>query len=241
MQSPAIEALKRQAAEAAVSQIRSGMVVGLGTGSTVRYALEALAYKIQTGRPTNISGIPSSIRTERLARSLAIPLTTFKEHPVIDVTIDGADEVDPDLNLIKGAGGALLREKVLAQASRTNLIIVDAGKLSQRLGTHHKLPIEVIPFALDAEIAHLMTRAASVTIRLKSDGTPYRSDQDNFILDADFGPISDPYQLQLELDGRAGIAAHGLFLDLADQVIIAGEAGLQTMRRGTDGDGSVDR
>lgn len=142
-----IDQQKQEAAYRAVEFIQSGMTVGLGTGSTVKFALEHISERLKSGQLKNIQGIPSSIHTERLAVSLSIPLTTFEERRVIDITIDGADEVDPNLDLIKGGGGALLREKILAQASRRNIIIVDESKLTPQLGSHWALPLEVLPFA----------------------------------------------------------------------------------------------
>jgi len=218
---PSQDELKQMAAFRAVEQVRSGMVVGLGTGSTAKFAIERIGELISNGYLMDIVGIPSSLQTEALARGAGIPLTTFEEHQNIDLTIDGADEVDPELNLIKGGGGALLREKVLAQASRRNVIIVDASKLSNQLGTLWALPVEVVAFARQAEENFLVRLGATVTLRKDDTDKPYRTDQDNYILDADFGPISDASQLSRSLDARAGIMAHGLFIDLVSDVIVA--------------------
>lgn len=215
--------LKRQAAAAAVDHVQSGMVVGLGTGSTATFALQRIAERMRSGDLERIVGIPSSIRTEVLAKELGIALTTFDERPAIDVTIDGADEVDPELNLIKGGGGALLREKVLAQASRRNIIIVDESKLSPHLGTRWAVPIEVIPFARMTEEKFLISLGANVKVRSAADGGPYRTDQHNIILDANFGPMKDPREIAACLNERAGIVEHGLFLGLATEVIVAGK------------------
>lgn len=223
--------LKQQAAYRAVEEVRSGMILGLGTGSTTRFALERIAELLKQGQLKNILGIPSSLQTEAIARSLGIPLTSFDTHTEIDVTIDGADEVDPDLNLIKGGGGALLREKVLAQASRRNIIIVDEGKLSSRLGTRCALPVEVIPFAIGVERKFLQTLGAKVAVRKNSGGSPYRTDQGNAILDATFGPIADPAALAQQLNQRAGIVEQGLFLGLATEVIVAGKNGISQLKR----------
>jgi ribose 5-phosphate isomerase A len=206
--------LKRQAAHHAVGFIQSGMIVGLGSGSTAKFALERIAEWMKNGQLKNILGIPSSIQTERFARSLHIPLSTFEEHPEIDINIDGADEVDPHLNLIKGGGGALLREKVLAQASRRNIIVVDNSKLSPQLGSKWAVPVEVISFALP-------------TIQ---DGSVFYTDQNNLIIDARFDPIADPDALGTALKQRAGIVEHGLFLGLATDVIIAGENSFRHLR-----------
>ena len=223
--------LKRQAALRAVEFIKSGMVVGLGTGSTSNFAIQRIAELIEAAELKNIVGIPSSGKTEALARKLGIPLAGFKDKPQIDITIDGADEVDPDLNLIKGGGGALLREKVVAQASRQLIIIVDEGKLSPQLGTNWAVPIEIIDFAAAVEENFLKSLGASVTTRKRKDGSDFRTDQNNLILDADFGQIADADKLALQLESRAGIVEHGLFLDLANDVIVAEKDGTRHLSR----------
>ena len=223
--------LKQKAAHRAVEFIQSGMVVGLGTGSTTSFAVIRIAELIKSGDLTNIVGIPTSIRTEKLARDLDIPLITLDEQPEIDITIDGADEVDAELNLIKGGGGALLREKVVAQASRKNIIIVDESKLSECLGTHWALPVEVIPFATKTEANFLQSLGASVSVRSDENGQPYTTDQNNYILDANFGVMSDAAALAFELNERAGIIEHGLFLGLASEVIVAAEDGIWHLQR----------
>ncbi len=223
------ENFKRQAAHEAVGRVRSGMVVGLGTGSTAKHAVLKIGSLMENGTLKDIIGIPSSVQTEALARSAGIPLTTFDEHPFIDITIDGADEVDPDLNLIKGGGAALLREKVLAQSSRRNIIIVDESKLSPRLGMRFALPVEVIPFARGTEQAFLKSLGATVVLRSDSTGKPTLTDQGNFIFDASFGPISDAERLAAKLNDRAGIMAHGLFIGLAHEVIVSGAGGVRCL------------
>jgi ribose 5-phosphate isomerase A len=225
-----LDALKQKAAVFACEFVESGMVVGLGTGSTTQFAIERLGELILGGRLRNIAGIPSSLRTEHAAQDLGIPLTDFDAHPVIDVTIDGADEVDPDLNLIKGGGGALLREKVLAQASRRNVIIVDESKLAPRLGTTWALPVEVVPFARAAEERFIASLGADVRLRSK-DGRPVVTDQGNLLLDAAFGPMDDPAAIAEKLNGRAGIVEHGLFLGLAHDVIVASKDGIRHLKR----------
>ena len=225
-----IEEFKKQAAFKAVEQIASGMVVGLGTGSTAKYAVERIGELFQNGALKDIVGIPSSVQTEKLALSVGIPLTTFEEHPVIDINIDGADEVDPALNLIKGGGGALLREKVIAQASRINVIIVDESKLSNQLGTHWALPIEVVPFACPSEIRVLRELGADVSIRKSGDDALFKTDQNNLILDANFGPMADPASLAVKLDNRAGISGQGLFIELTSKVIVAGKDGIRELK-----------
>jgi ribose 5-phosphate isomerase A len=225
------EEQKRLAAFRAVGYLSSGMVVGLGTGSTARFALERIGEKIREGELKDLLGIPSSRQTEELALALAIPLTTLDGHPEIDLTIDGADEVDMDLNLIKGGGGALLREKVLAQASHRLIVIVDESKCSKRLGIRWPLPVEVLPFACKVEENYLKSLGAAVKLREGPDGRPFRTDEGNFILDADFGPIEDPEALSPKLNGRAGIVEHGLFIGLAAEVIVAGKGGIEHLRR----------
>lgn len=223
--------LKALAAERAVEFVSSGMVVGLGTGSTAAFAVQRIAARLKSGDLTNIVGIPSSLGTESLARRLEIPLSGFDSHSTIDVTIDGADEVDPQLDLIKGGGGALLREKILAQATLRNIIIVDESKLAPRLGTNWALPVEVIPFARHSIEAYLTSLSATVRLRTAADGTVFQTDQNNLILDADFGAMADPHALAEQLNRRAGIVAHGLFLDLASDVIVAGRDGIRHLAR----------
>jgi ribose 5-phosphate isomerase A len=223
--------LKKEAGQAVVDFIESGMVLGLGTGSTTSYALEEIGRRTKSGKLRDIVGIPSSIQTEKIARELGISLATFDEFQEIDLTIDGADEVDPELNLIKGGGGALLREKILAQASKRNIIIVDESKLSPRLGTHWPVPIEVIPFAWKLVEKFLTSLGGEVTLRINDDGNPYTTDQDNFILDTKFGPISDLEGLASNLSNKAGIVEYGLFLGTASEVIVAGANGIRFLRR----------
>lgn len=225
------EKLKQEAAHHAVGFIKSGMVVGLGTGSTAAFAVMRIAERLKSRDLKNIVGIPTSIRIEKLARELEIPLCGLDAQPAIDVTIDGADEVDEDLNLIKGGGGALLREKVVAQASRRNIIVVDESKLSLRLGTRWALPVEVIPFATKAEENFLKSLGASVTLRLDAQGQPYKTDQHNYILDANFGQMADPNRLAAKLNERAGIVEHGLFLGLVGDVIVAAQDEIRHLKR----------
>ena len=225
------EDLKHRAADAAVEQVRSGMVLGLGSGTTVAYALQRLAELLRAGKIDNVCGVPSSIQTEMQAQQLGIPLTSLDRCPTLDLTIDGADEVDPDLNLIKGGGGALLREKILAQASRRTVFIVDQGKLSPRLGSHWPLPVEVIPFAIKSIEIYLTSIGASIELRQTAEGVLFRTDQNNVILDANFGPIENARELATKLADRAGIVAHGLFLNMADEVIVAEELAVRRLRR----------
>jgi ribose 5-phosphate isomerase A len=233
--------LKRQAAHRAVSFVRSGMVVGLGSGSTSFFAVERIGQLLAEGTLRNILGIPTSVQTETAAASAGIPLTSFACSPEIDLTIDGADEVDSELNLIKGGGGALLREKIVAQASRRLVIIVDEEKLSVKLGSRWPVPVEVVPFAQHTEEIFLRSLGAAVAVRRAGCGSPgsrslgseslFETDQGNLILDANFGPIEKLGALIRELDERAGIAGHGLFGGMADEVIVAGKTGIRHLFR----------
>ena len=222
---------KKQAAEAAVELVESGMVVGLGHGSTVQFALEALAARIENRKLNNIVAVPCSDFTESEARKFKIPLTDLNDHPNIDLTIDGADEVDPQLNLIKGGGGALMREKIVAQVSSRKVIIIDEGKLSAALGTKRSLPVEVSPFGWARQRDFVSQLGAKVELRVAQKGQPILSDQDNYLLDADFGPIADPEGLARALEARSGILEHGLFLGLATDVIVAGPGGLRHLKK----------
>ena len=265
-----INRLKKLAAEKAVEEISSGMIVGLGSGSTVQFALERISEKLKNGELKNIQCIPSSTQTEKEAIRLGIPITTLNEvvkretgngnqksevrnqksasriqHPAsrnqypessikyqvssiqkpeslcIDLTIDGADEVDEELNLIKGGGGALLREKILAQASKRLIIIIDETKLSKHLGTKWSVPIEVIPFAANVEQKYLESLGAKVSRRKNTDGSDYITDENNFILDANFGEIKNAKELSVLLNQRAGIVEHGLFIGMTSELICA--------------------
>ncbi|PTL76380.1 ribose-5-phosphate isomerase RpiA [Vitiosangium sp. GDMCC 1.1324] len=223
---------KRLAAERAVESIQPGMVVGLGTGSTAAFVVRRLAVLRREGTLTDVVGVPTSVETEALARSLDVPLTTLEEHPVLDLTIDGADEVDPRLRLIKGGGGAMLREKIVAQASRRVLIVVDAGKLSPQLGTRAPVPVEVLPFGWRSQALFLEGLGARITRREGPDGAPYRTNQGNFVLDCAFGPIERPEELAARLEARAGILEHGLFIGLTSELVVAGPGGVEHRRPG---------
>ncbi|NOX38145.1 MAG: ribose-5-phosphate isomerase RpiA [Calditrichaeota bacterium] len=224
---------KQQAAQRAVNYVKNDMVIGLGHGSTAHFALLEIASRIREGRLKNILVVPCSLEVERQAQQRGIPLTTLNEHPALDLTIDGADEIDPDLNLIKGGGGALLREKIVAQASRREIIIADTSKLSPRLGTRWALPVEVVPFGLRPEIQFIQSLGAQVTLRKNADGTLFKTDQGNYILDCHFGPMKDPATIAHLLEKRAAVVEHGLFIGIATDVIVAGPEGIQHLRRKT--------
>jgi len=226
-----VSQFKRQAAERAVEFVESGMVVGLGHGSTAIFAVRRIAELVGIGQLRRLLGVPCSLQIEEEARRLGIPLTTLDDHPVVDLTIDGADEVDPDLNVIKGGGGALLREKIVAQASRREMIVVDGSKLSPALGTRWAVPVEIIPFGWRSQATYLESLGAEVTLRRDSDDAPFLTDQGNLILDCRFGPISKPAELAVRLDGRTGIVGHGMFLGLVTDVIVADDHGIRHLRR----------
>jgi len=224
----ALAALKRQAAEHAVDyHVESGMTVGLGTGSTAIFAVWRLGELLRTGQRKNIVAFATSRVTWDEAVRLSIPMMSEDLPKSLDVTIDGADEVDPQLNLIKGGGGALLREKIVAQSSAQEIIVVDETKLSPCLGTHHVLPVEVLPFGWRAQAQFIAELGAKWVVRQSPDGHAYCTDQGNMILDCDFGPIANPADIAEQLDRRAGIVEHGLFLGLADLVVVSGSSGVR--------------
>lgn len=221
-------AFKRAAAEAAVELVQDGMVVGLGTGSTAAFAVDALARRHRRG--LRFLGIPTSERTAAQAQAAGIPLTSFAEHRQFDITIDGADEVERGtLNLIKGLGGALLREKIVAAASRRLAVIVDGTKMVDRLGTRAPVPVEVVDFGLEATQAALEALGASVRLRLSPAGGPFVTDSHNRILDCEFGPIADPARLEQRIGRVVGVVESGLFISRADSVFVADAAGVHRL------------
>lgn len=224
-------AYKKQAAEHAVTFVESGMVVGLGTGSTAIFATRRIAELLRQGSLRDILGFATSRTTWEEAQRLGIPLIAEDMPRAIDLTIDGADEVDPDLNVIKGGGGAHLREKIVAQASRRVVITVDDSKLSPRLGTLHPVPVEVLAFGWRSQLRYLESLQAVVAVRQNPDGSQFATDSGNMILDCDFGPIPDPNGLANVLSGRAGIVEHGLFLGLVTDVVVAGPTGIRQLTR----------
>jgi len=220
--------LKQAAAESAVALVEDGMILGLGTGSTAKLAVDALGKRVAAG--LHVIGIPTSEFTAQQARSLGIPLSTLDEHPEIDLTIDGADEVEAGtLNLIKGRGGALLREKIVASASKRLVIIVDESKLVQRLGSKFAVPVELVPFGWPAATRRLEGLGAKVALRSSADGKPFVTDGGHYIVDCAFGPIAAPSQLDHELNNIVGVVEHGLFLKMASQVIVAGQNGVTVL------------
>ena len=224
---PTIAELKGRAGRDAAGSVESGMRLGLGTGSTVAHFLSHLGDRIARGELSDVVGVPTSIRTERKSRELGIPLGTLGELRVLDLTVDGADEVDPGLNLIKGLGGALLREKMVAQASRRMLVIVDDTKLVSRLGERAPVPVEVVPFEFASHLGWLAELGAEPVVRRTDEGRQYLTDNGNLVIDCRFaGGIPDPRSLDERLARRAGVVDSGLFLQMADEVVVAGRTGV---------------
>jgi ribose 5-phosphate isomerase A len=226
----AIEELKRQAAEQAVAYIQSGMVVGLGTGSTAVFAVRRIGELLAAGRLQRIVGIPTAEVTAREAERAGVPLGTLDDHPSVDVTIDGADEIDPQLNLIKGLGGALLREKIVAAASRRLIIIADDSKRVEQLGTRAPVPVEVVVFARRPVADYLASLGARVVERRK-DGERFITDEGNLILDCHFPGLPNPSEMAQLIRAQPGVVEHGLFLGMATEAIVAGERGVRVLER----------
>ncbi|CAN0920450.1 Probable ribose-5-phosphate isomerase 3, chloroplastic [Linum grandiflorum] len=225
--------LKKLAADKAVDYVKSGMVLGLGTGSTAAFVVSKLGELLKSGQLKDIVGIPTSKRTEEQARSLGIPLSILDDHPKLDLAIDGADEVDPDLNLVKGRGGALLREKMVEAASDKFVVVVDDTKLVDGLGgSKLAMPVEVVQFCWKYNLVRLKEmfkeEGVDAKLRVNEDGKPYVTDNSNYIVDLYFQtPIRDGYAAGKEILSFEGVVEHGLFLDMATAVIIAGKSGVE--------------
>lgn len=229
---PTTDELKHAAAERAVTFIRSGTVIGLGTGSTVRPLLELLAARLRSDELEQVIAVPTSEDTAARCRAHGIPLTTLDEHPRLDLAIDGADEVGPGLDLIKGLGGALLREKLVARAARRFIVIADESKRVRKLGTHVPVPVEVIPFGWTTHLDFFERLGAEPVLRRTADGEPYRTDGGHYIVDCRFPRgIADPPALARALARRPGIVEDGLFLKLARVAVIAGAKGVRLLER----------
>lgn len=223
---------KRASAEAALEEVRPGMRLGIGTGSTAEFFVRALAERVAGG--LDIVGVPTSERTAALCAELGVPLTTLDETPELDLTIDGADELDSDLRLIKGGGGALLREKIVAAASGRMVVIADAGKLVDCLGAF-ALPIEVMPFGLEATrrairaTADALSLSGEIELRRDASGDAYLTDGGHYILDARWQKLPDPEALACRLAGIPGVVEHGLFIGLANAAYVAGPSGVRIL------------
>jgi ribose 5-phosphate isomerase A len=229
-----LEAMKREAARRALDFVRPGMRLGLGTGSTAAHFVDLLAERVKQG--LDVVGVPTSEATRAQAERLGVPLTTLDDEPELDLTVDGADEIDRELNLIKGGGGALLREKIVAAASRDMVVIADEGKQVSRLG-RFPLPIEVVDFGLGATkraIAAVVLESGCpgpIRLRHKSDGHVFVTDQGHLILDAGLGSIPDARKLAQGLSRIPGVVEHGLFIGLARWAILAGSEGVRVIER----------
>jgi ribose 5-phosphate isomerase A len=221
------EAEKELAGRAAAKLVCDGDIVGLGTGSTAYFAVVAIGERVKAG--LKIVGIPTSVATEDLARKLGIPLATLDEHPQIDITIDGADEIDPRLNLIKGGGGALLREKVVASVTKKMVVVSDSTKVVSALGKF-PLPVEIIPFARLVIERKLVSLGAAPKLRLKPDGHPFLTDNGNYILDASFGEIEDPPFVAKTLSSTPGVVEHGLFIGFARLAMVGRGTSVEELR-----------
>ena len=219
---------KEAAARASLRFVKDGQVVGLGTGSTAAYFIKLLGEEVKNG--LRVRGIPTSIRSRELALSLGIPLITLDDCQEIDVTVDGADEVDPHLRLIKGGGGALLREKIVASATRQMVVVADASKQVQRLGKF-PLPVEVIRFAQALVAKRIVAMGAEVQLRRDAAGNAYLTDENNHILDCRFGEILDPNRLARELSEMPGVVEHGLFIGMASVALLARGSEIVELRR----------
>jgi ribose 5-phosphate isomerase A len=222
------EGEKEAAGRAAAKLVRDGNIVGLGTGSTAYFTVIALGERVKAG--LKILGIPTSMQTADLARAVGIPLTTLDEHPEIDITIDGADEADPQLRLIKGGGGALLREKVVASASKEMVVIADSAKMVPVLGKF-PLPVEIIAFARAVVEKKIVSLGGSPKLRTRPDGSPYITDNGNQILDCSFGKIEDPPTLARSLSDIPGVVEHGLFIGLASLALVGRAGSVEELRR----------
>ncbi|XP_077245376.1 ribose 5-phosphate isomerase, type A protein [Tasmannia lanceolata] len=229
--------LKKLAADKAVDYVRSGMVLGLGTGSTAAFVVDKIGQLLNSGQLQNIVGIPTSKRTQEQAASLGIPLSILDEHPTLDLAIDGADEVDPYLNLVKGRGGALLREKMVEAASKKFVVVADETKLVSGLGgSGLAMPVEVVQFCWKYNLIRLQElfneEGCEAKLRVDADGKPYVTDNSNYIVDLYFKtPIKDAGSAGKEISAFEGVVEHGLFLDMATAVIIAGKDGVSVMNK----------
>ncbi len=227
------EAAKKRAAVEAVKLVKDGSIIGLGAGSTVAYAVEELGRRIREEH-LRIMAVPSSNQTSQIAMECGVPLTTLDEHPNLDLDIDGADQIDADLNLIKGMGGALTKEKIVASSSKALVIIADGTKLTDALGRNQPLPVEVLPFALLHVTSKIQALGGQPTLKMSKDGSgPFVTDNGNSILNVDFGIITNPTHLNQQLKRISGVIETGLFLGMADVAYVGTETGVKVLRKGS--------
>ena len=219
---------KQRAADSALKLVCAGQVVGLGTGSTAKFAIEGLGKMVREGLA--VKGVPTSIATERLATECGIPLLDLNEAGTIDITLDGADEVDPDFNMIKGGGGALTREKLVALASTKRVILVDESKLVPKLGISSPLPVEVLPFSWRLSARLLSELGCAAELRRQGE-VPFMTDNGNHILDCQFGAIEDPGTLEKRIKLLSGVIDSGLFIGIADTLVIGLEDRVEIRER----------
>lgn len=219
---------KRRAAEHALELVKDSQVIGLGTGSTAAFAIEGIARRVREG--LSIKGVPTSVASERMARALGIPLIELNEVEDIAITFDGADEVDTDFNMIKGGGGALTREKLVALASKQRVILIDEGKIVSKLGQSRSLPVEVLPFAWTLAARNLAGLGCKPNLR-ERDQDPFITDNGNYILDCDFGPIENPAALESRIKLLPGVIESGLFIGIADTLVIGFEDRVEVRHR----------
>lgn len=225
---PDLESLKRDAAREALGRVTSGMRLGLGTGSTMAHFLDLLGEALADGSLTDIAGVPTSDRTRAHAERLGIPLGELHELQPLDLAVDGADEVGPGLDLIKGLGGALLREKMVVQAARRFVVIADDTKAVRRMGARSPLPVEVVPFSWEAHLPAFRKVGGDPVLRTDADGQPYVTDNGNFIVDLHFGDgVDNPYEVETALMKRAGVVETGFFLGMAAEAILASGNGIR--------------
>lgn len=228
------DTLKQKAAEVALEEVEADMVLGLGTGSTMNYFIRGLGQRVRSG--LSISTVATSLQSASLAEQEGISVRTFREHKTLDLTVDGADEVSPALDLVKGLGGALVREKIVATASRRFVVVVDESKLVERLGMRAPIPVEVLPFARDLVEHTLAGIGGRPEVRLV-DGAVFVSDNGNHILDWHVDPIEDASSLETRLKSITGVVDSGIFADIADRVVVAGADGIRTIDRPARGHG----
>ena len=220
--------MKKMAGEKAVEYVEDGMILGLGAGSTVEYTLRKLGELVKDG--LKIKGIPTSMHTRKIAKECNIPLTTLEENPEIDLTIDGADEVDSELNLIKGGGGALTREKIIAYHSKKEIIVIDETKIVKALGTAVPLPVEVVKYGWTSTKKALEELGCTAELR-KIINDPYLTDNSNYILDCGFERIEEPEQIEKDINNIPGVVENGLFIGLVDEIIVGSKQGIVTLEK----------